>query len=263
MKTIKIQKLLLLFIGVLLTITLNAQNKKNYKPKNLEEAITQLDILFLDSTKNQIIDLSEQEFLARTHFFTGMWIRNNWGLWRGGKLAKYFNNLGIYHPDDMSSIILTSYYRHLHNQDLKVEEQIKFYQDYWKELQEYNYRLINDTAFAQQEKNRYENSIRERNENLKQEFPIGSQVKTWVDYSFFGSRSEIMGEIVDWRTCISKYTRRLGSSTKGPQIQSEYLEAKIKVIKYIDAKKKKGIERYNHMENDEIWVNVNLIHKIE
>lgn len=127
---IDMKRTLVVLFGLFLTITLSAQNKKkNYIPKSLEEAVSQLDVLFSDSTKNKINDMTEDEFLANSHFTTGRWMRNKWGLWSGKKLGEYFNNLGIYHPDDMSGIILTTYYRHLHNQDLKVEEQIEYYME--------------------------------------------------------------------------------------------------------------------------------------
>jgi len=136
MKQVKIKKLFVILVGLFFALTLNAQNgDENYIPKNLDEAITQLDILFADSTKNQIINLTEEKFLGNTHFSTGMWIRNNWGLWKGKELAKYFNDLGIFHADDMSGIILTSYYRYLHNQDLRIEEQISYYQEYWENIE--------------------------------------------------------------------------------------------------------------------------------
>jgi len=61
-----------------------------------------------------------------------MWIRNEWGLWRKSRFAKYFHNLGIFHPDDMSDIILTSYGRFLHHQDIRLDEQIAFCQTYWR-----------------------------------------------------------------------------------------------------------------------------------
>ncbi len=252
--------LLLSFFG------LNGQeiSKKElkYKPVNLDEAVVQLSKVLPDSTQKEIISMTESEFIAGSHFGVGMWIRNNWGLWRGGELADYFKSKGIFHPDDMSGIILKCYYRELHHQDWELDKQIAFYQNYWKEQQEYNYRLVNDTAFARQKKNEYENSIRERNEKLKLEFPIGSQVKAWVDYSTFGSRTQIIGEIVDWRVGVSK-GGRLGSSPKGPEVENEYLEAKVKVIEFVDTKKKKKVERYNRMTNDELWVNINLINKME
>ena len=71
--------------------------------------------------------MSETEFTASAHFGMGLWIRNNWRLWSGSRLLKYFNELGIHHPDDMSSIILISYYRKLHNQDIGFKEQIDYY----------------------------------------------------------------------------------------------------------------------------------------
>ena len=263
MNKIELKGVLVILLISFLAITLNAQNiDKDYKPKNLNEAIAQLDILFSDTTKNQINNMTEEVYLANSHFSTGMWIRNNWGLWKGKELAKYFNGLGIYHPDDMSGIILTSYYRHLHNQDLKVDEQIKYYQDYWRNTQDYDNRLKNDTAFARQEKIKYENSINENNEKLKQQYLIGSKVKAWVDYSFLGSRSPIIGEIVDWRVCVSKSKSRL-NSPNGPEIEIKYLEAKVKVQEYLEIKKKRRIEKRNNMINKEVWINVNSINKIE
>ena len=198
-------------------LTLNGQNvskkEMKYKPINLEEAIIQLTKIIPDSTQKEILSMSEDEFLGESHFGLGMWIRNNWGLWQGGELAKEFNNKGIFHLDDMSGIILKCYYRQLHNQDWKLNEQIKFYQNFWKATKEYQYRLENDTKFARQEKNKYESSIREENEKLKMEFPIGTQVKVWVDHSDFAVRTQIIGEIADWRVIVSKGSR-LGTSRK-------------------------------------------------
>lgn len=102
-----------------------------YIPKNLEDCFNQIDTFWNDSTKIQVKNLQEKEFVGRAHFGFGTWIRNNWCLWGGSRLSKYFNNLGIYHPDDMSGIILKSYYRYLNNKEIKLEEQVKYYQEYW------------------------------------------------------------------------------------------------------------------------------------
>ncbi len=109
----------------------NNSSNEDYIPKNLVEAVAQLEIIHNDSTKKVIIEMTEKEYVGSTHFGTGMWIRNNWGLWNGDDLAEYFNSIGIYHPDDMSGIILKSYYRELHKQVWKLEEQVQYYQDYW------------------------------------------------------------------------------------------------------------------------------------
>lgn len=48
-------------------------------------------------------------------------------------MAKNLSEMGIFHPDDMSAIILDSYQRKLKGEEIKIEEQLKYYQDYWKE----------------------------------------------------------------------------------------------------------------------------------
>ena len=63
----------------------------------------------------------------------GQWLRNNWGLWSGSRLKEWFEDRGIFHTDDMSAIILTSFWREVNGEPIKLDEQIKSYQDYWKE----------------------------------------------------------------------------------------------------------------------------------
>lgn len=103
-----------------------------YIPFDLDDCIQQLDKIFGDSSKVKIKALTEDDFSAQMHLNFGMWMRNNWGLWKGSRLSKFFNEKGIYHPDDMSGIILDSYYRYLTGQEIKLAEQIKYYQDYWE-----------------------------------------------------------------------------------------------------------------------------------
>lgn len=263
MKNHELKRLTILLLGLFILTGLIAQKPdKKYKPRNLDEAISQLDILLTEKDKKDIYDMTEKDYTVNSHFSTGMWIRNNWGLWGGKELAKYFNALGIYHPDDMSGIILCSYYRHIHNQDYKLEEQIKYYQDYWKKSQELGQRLKTDTAFARQERLKFEKSMSEENEKLKQTFPIGSKVKAWVDYNSFGRRTEIIGIVEDWREVTSKSKSKL-NSPDGPEIKFVYLEAKVKVIELLDNKKMKQVARQNKMENNVLWVNVTLINKTE
>jgi len=126
-----------------------------YIPINLDDCLKQLDNIFVDSNKAKIKTMTEDEFSGRYHLGFGMWMRNNWGLWKGSRLSKYFNSVGVYHPDDMTGIIFDSYHRHLKGKEIKLNEQIKFYQNYWdkakqddlerkkKEIMEYN---IGDTV---------------------------------------------------------------------------------------------------------------------
>lgn len=116
------------------TSTVNKRNSAEsiYIPINLDDCTKQLDSMFVDSVKAKIRALTEDEFSGKYHFGVGMWMRNNWGLWKESRLSKYFNSLGIYHPDDMTGIIFDSYHRQLTGHERKLDEQIKHYQDYWE-----------------------------------------------------------------------------------------------------------------------------------
>jgi len=61
----------------------------------------------------------------------GMWMRNNWGLWGDSRLADWFAEKGIDHPDDMSTIILKSFWRRLNDRPIALSEQIRTHRAYW------------------------------------------------------------------------------------------------------------------------------------
>ena len=63
--------------------------------------------------KEYIKTLTEEEFFMESHFTLGMGIRNEWIRSGNPELVKFFLDQGVKHPDDMSAMILTSYYRHL------------------------------------------------------------------------------------------------------------------------------------------------------
>ena len=101
-------------------------------PKNLEESINILMSVTSKEIKDWARCLSDQELNVILHHSLGQNIRNRWKLWRKSELSRYMNVLGIYHPDDMSSIILDSFQRRLKGEDIRLEEQIKYYQEFWK-----------------------------------------------------------------------------------------------------------------------------------
>ena len=136
MKRMKLNLLTILILSVFTSIQGQEYSKKelNRKPVNLTEAVEQLNKIHHDTTKQKIFDMTEDELIAGAHMGLGLWMRNTWGLWKRKKLAKHFNSMGIYHPDDMSGIILETYYRELHGREWKVEEQVEEYQTYWKNI---------------------------------------------------------------------------------------------------------------------------------
>jgi len=105
---------------------------KRNVPKNLDECLEQLK---KDTPKKELEkfkNLSETD-VCLYHHGCGTNMRNSWGLWsKTSPLVKYFNSISIFHADDMSSIIFKSFHRYLNDTDLKLDEQVKFYQDYWR-----------------------------------------------------------------------------------------------------------------------------------
>jgi hypothetical protein len=107
-----------------------AQNK----PQNIEESIKYFETNWSAKEKDNFKRKSEKSAVGELHMTTGLWIRNNW-IRNGNKsLVKQFADFGIYNPDDISGIILTSLHRKLNNKDLKLKEQAKYYIDYWKPI---------------------------------------------------------------------------------------------------------------------------------
>jgi hypothetical protein len=96
-----------------------------YIPIDIEDCFKQLDKQLKTTTINEFKSMSEKDATTFSHFGLGLWMRNNWGLWKGSRLSTYFNKLGITHPDDMSDIILKSYYRFLNKQSIDLNKQIE------------------------------------------------------------------------------------------------------------------------------------------
>lgn len=101
------------------------------KPTNLEEAFVILKKDLTAAEQIEIMNMSK-ESLCRLHFNLGRWIRNNWSLWHDGPLKEYFNGIGIHHADDMSGIIIESFWHHLRNESLDLDNQVIFYREFWK-----------------------------------------------------------------------------------------------------------------------------------
>jgi hypothetical protein len=92
-----------------------------YIPPNLQDCFLELDRMLSASMRDCISACSEDD-LIRHHFGLGMWMRNNWGLWsESSPLKQFFDSQGKYSADDMSSMILKSYWQHLNRKVQQVD----------------------------------------------------------------------------------------------------------------------------------------------
>lgn len=89
----------------------------------------------------------EDDIIGTYHMGLGRYIRNELGLWGGSDLKLFFENNGVSHPDEQSSVILIAYHRYLNNIEIKeqellhptpTKEQIAYRNKYYKSLKKYN-----------------------------------------------------------------------------------------------------------------------------
>jgi tetratricopeptide (TPR) repeat protein len=99
-----------------------------YIPRNLEECFEELKKFLSEET----IELfrSREDAGAYLHHGFGTGMRNSWGLWRGSRLSEYFNDRGVFHPDDMSAIIMDEFQDHLSGEEY-VEEKPEFPREHY------------------------------------------------------------------------------------------------------------------------------------
>jgi hypothetical protein len=59
--------------------------------------------------------------MIRYHMGLGMYVRNEYGLWKGGPLQDFFLRKGVQHPDDMSSVLLDAYRLYLRGEPVNLD----------------------------------------------------------------------------------------------------------------------------------------------
>jgi hypothetical protein len=101
-------------------------------PNNLDESFAELDRILPPATRLSM-QQSDEQSMSGYHRGLGMALRNGWGLWKGSKLKQYFQAKGIQHPDNMSGIILKSYWHYLHHKPIQLENQVASYKQYWEQ----------------------------------------------------------------------------------------------------------------------------------
>lgn len=104
-------------------------------PQTLAEAHTALERLFTAQELAEIDRMKSEAEMVKYHFSLGMSIRNSWGLWRGSPLAKHLQELGFIHPDDMSGVVLETFWCKRHQQPFRLKEKAQVCRVYWEALQ--------------------------------------------------------------------------------------------------------------------------------
>lgn len=102
-------------------------------------------------TLHEIDTLEKEDDMIMYHFSIGRTIRNSFGLINGkSELYQYFYDLGLRHPDDMSSVILSTFWCKRHGKEYNLTNEIDYYIKYWENVE----------LEKEKENERYANSIK-------------------------------------------------------------------------------------------------------
>jgi hypothetical protein len=100
-----------------------------YIPKNLDDAMLQLDKQISEESKKSIRSIPEDSACMVLHRRLGLWMINNWGFYEGSRLSHYLRSAGVSYPDDMADFLILAYHRHLNQKPIELKELAKFYRE--------------------------------------------------------------------------------------------------------------------------------------
>lgn len=182
----------------LLSITSYTYSQPEKKPNTLNETFPMLLEMFDDTSLYNFMNTPEKLATTKLHMGLGMWMRNNWGLWGNSELKRYFNNIGVFHPDDMSAIILTSFHSLLNKKDIALDKQVEYYKSFWAGIEEdsFNHTYLDKTKQDEIEI-----------QNFIQNLTIGDTIKVYLSatekkllktkYSSIGAYAVIVKHLED------------------------------------------------------------------
>ncbi len=107
-----------------------------YIPKDMSQCLLELTRLTDAESRAKFKTIEEEEAVRKIHFSLGRWIIHNWGFYEGSRLSVAINNMGISNPDDMAQFIIRSFHRSLNKKELKIKEQLEYYQELQMKRQE-------------------------------------------------------------------------------------------------------------------------------
>lgn len=121
-----------------------------YIPQDLGEVFVQLNKLSEPDDRANFRMLSERDAATKPFFGLGRWMSHNWGFYGGSRLTAYLNQMGLFHPDDMTRFLLIMYHRHLNKTQLDpkpvVEGLLTARQEYERNRILENGEILNETT---------------------------------------------------------------------------------------------------------------------
>jgi hypothetical protein len=93
-----------------------------YIPKNLEDAMLELDKRVSLEARAKFKALPEDSVCMLMHHRLGQWMILNWGFYGGSRLSHYLRSAGVTFPDDMADFLILAYHRRQNAKPIGIKE---------------------------------------------------------------------------------------------------------------------------------------------
>lgn len=108
-----------------------------YIPKNLDDALAQLNKLSSEESKKIFSAIPEDSVCQVMHNRLGQWMIANWSFYEGSRLSNYLRSAGVSYPDDMADFLILAFHRQLNHKPVDIRELVTYFREKrkteWKE----------------------------------------------------------------------------------------------------------------------------------
>ncbi len=105
-----------------------------YIPKNLDDALAQLDKLSSEESKRSFKSIPEDSVCLVMHNRLGQWMIVNWSFYEGSRLSNYLRSAGVSYPDDMADFLILAFHHHLNGKPVSIKELAVYFHDMRKRV---------------------------------------------------------------------------------------------------------------------------------
>jgi hypothetical protein len=123
-----------------------------YIPKNLDDALLQLDKLLSPQKQAELMMMHEDSVCRQLHQTLGKRIIDNWGFYNGSRLSHYLRSAGVTYPDDMGDFIIMAYHRKLNGKPVVLKELVTHFRE--KRRLEFEARKRKGKVIKEEKKNK-------------------------------------------------------------------------------------------------------------
>jgi hypothetical protein len=123
-----------------------------YIPKNLEEAMVELDKRVSSEARLKFKALPEDSVCMIMHNRLGQWMILNWGFYGGSRLSNYLRSAGVTFPDDMADFLILAYHRRQNGKPIGIKELATDFRD--RRKKEYQEKMKKGTVIHEEVRKR-------------------------------------------------------------------------------------------------------------